>query len=80
LHRAEAEVTHFEMLTFWDDVNAIKRFAGDDYELAKYYAFDSNYLIEMEPHVRHYDVYSDGSPGPSCPVSVRSDSNENVRK
>lgn len=56
LHRTEADVTHIEMLTFWDDIDAIKRFAGEDYEKAKYYDFDPGYLIEMEPHVRHYEV------------------------
>ena len=40
LHRIEADVTYFEMLTFWDDIDAIKRFAGDDYNKAKYYDFD----------------------------------------
>ena len=56
LYRTEADVTHFEMLTFWDDTDAIKRFAGDDYNLAKYYDFDPDYLLEMEAHVRHYEV------------------------
>ena len=46
------------MLTFWDDVDSVKRFAGDDYSIAKYYDFDSDYLIEMEPGVRHYEVHS----------------------
>jgi hypothetical protein len=58
LQRTERELTHFEMLTFWDDVEAIKRFAGEEYEQAKYYDFDPKYLIEMEPLVRHYEVYS----------------------
>jgi hypothetical protein len=44
------------MLTFWEDAEAIKRFCRDDYSLAKYYDFDSNYLIEMELRVRHYEV------------------------
>ena len=62
LYRTEGDVTHFEMLTFWDDTDAIKRFAGDDYSMAKYFDFDSNYLIEMEARVRHYEVYSETSP------------------
>jgi hypothetical protein len=62
LSRTEADVTHFEMMTFWDDTDAIKRFAGDDYSLAKYYDFDSDYLVEMETRVRHYDVYPETSP------------------
>jgi hypothetical protein len=39
LHRTEAGVTHFEMLTFWDDTDVIKQFAGDDFSMAKYYDF-----------------------------------------
>jgi hypothetical protein len=61
LTRAEANVTHFEMLTFWDDTDAIQRFAGHDFSMAKYYDFDSDYLIEMEARVRHYQVYSETS-------------------
>jgi len=74
LHRTQADVTHFETLTFWDDTEAIKRFAGDDYSMAKYYDFDSDYLIEMEPHVRHYEVSSNSSTDPS-----RSTDGGNVR-
>lgn len=59
LHRVEGDVAHIEMLTFWEDVDAIKRFAGDDYAAAKYYDFDRSFLIELEPHVRHYTVYDE---------------------
>src|SRR6476659_5645728 len=64
LHRTEADVTHFEMLTFWEDTDAIKRFAGNDFNMAKYYDFDSNYLIEKEAGVRHYEVSSVSPPNP----------------
>ena len=57
LHRIEDDIAHFEMLTFWDNVEAIKRFAGEDYAAAKYYDFDDEYLIEKEPHVRHFEAY-----------------------
>jgi len=57
LHRVEGDVAHFEMLTFWEDVEAIKRFAGNDYEVAKYYDFDQSFLIELEPKVRHYTLH-----------------------
>jgi heme-degrading monooxygenase HmoA len=66
------------MLTFWDDTDAIKRFAGDDYSMAKYYDFDSDYLIEMEPHVRHHEVYSNSSPDPFRPTPGRSGEEENT--
>mgnify|MGYP001553269137 CR=1 FL=1 len=57
LHRVEGDVVHIEMLTFWEDVDAIKRFAGDDYAAAKYYDFDRSFLVELEPHVRHYTMH-----------------------
>jgi heme-degrading monooxygenase HmoA len=62
LYRTEKDLAHFEMLTFWDDTAAVKRFAGDDYSMAKYYDFDPEYLIEMESRVQHYEVYSQHSP------------------
>ncbi len=57
LSRAEGEVVHVEMLTFWESREAIARFAGDNIEIAKYYDFDKEFLLEMEPHVRHYDMW-----------------------
>jgi heme-degrading monooxygenase HmoA len=59
LHRVEGDVAHFDMLTFWDDIEAVKRFAGDDFQAAKYYDFDRAYLIELEPTVRHYTFYDE---------------------
>jgi hypothetical protein len=35
LHRTDADVTHFEMLTFWDDIDAIKRFAGENFNFSQ---------------------------------------------
>jgi hypothetical protein len=43
----------------WDDVDAVKRFAGEDFELARYYDFDRAFLLEPEPKVLHYTVYDD---------------------
>ena len=59
LQRMDGNVAHFEMLTFWEDVDAIKRFAGEDFQLAKYYDFDRAFLVELESKVLHYTVYKD---------------------
>jgi len=56
LERNEGEVTHFITLTFWDSVESIRGFAGDDVEVAKYYDEDDDYLLEFEPGVVHYEV------------------------
>ncbi len=59
MHRIEGDIAHFDMLSFWDDVDAIKRFAGEDYRVSYYFDFDDDFLIEKEPHVRHWDMYED---------------------
>ena len=56
LERAEGEVTHFVTLTFWESLEAIRGFAGDDLERAKYYPEDAQFLLEFEPRVVHYEV------------------------
>ena len=56
LERQEGEVAHFVTLTFWENMDAIKGFAGDDVELAKYYPEDKDFLLEFEPTVVHYNV------------------------
>jgi heme-degrading monooxygenase HmoA len=56
LHRREGDVVHVEMVTLWDDLDAIRRFAGDDLLKAKYYDFDPDYLLELEPEVVHFEV------------------------
>ncbi|MGH7541906.1 MAG: antibiotic biosynthesis monooxygenase family protein, partial [Gemmatimonadota bacterium] len=54
--RTEGDVTHSLLTTFWDSVESIRRFAGDDYTRARYYPEDDDYLLEREPLVTHYDV------------------------
>lgn len=56
LHRREGNIVHVEMFTLWDDEAAIRRFAGDDMLKAKYYDFDPDYLLELEPEVTQFEV------------------------
>ena len=54
--RIEGDVAHFLLTTLWDSVEAIKRFAGEDYEAARYYPEDDDYLLEREPFVTHAEA------------------------
>lgn len=56
LERAEGDIVHFVTLTFWESMDAIRAFAGDDVERAKYYPEDKDFLLEFEPTVTHYEV------------------------
>jgi hypothetical protein len=62
LQRTEGPVTHVLMTSHWDNVDAIKRFAGEDYLKAKDYDFDADYLIEMEAKVEHFDIRAASQP------------------
>lgn len=57
LRRIEGDIAHFNTLTFWESREAIKAFAGEDIETAKYYAQDEEYLLEFEPTVTHYEIF-----------------------
>ena len=56
LHRRDGDILHVEMFTFWDDEESIRRFAGKDLTKAKYYDFDPDFLLELEPEVLHFEV------------------------
>jgi heme-degrading monooxygenase HmoA len=57
LRRVEGDVAHFLILTFWDSEDAIRAFAGDNISVAKYYDFDKDFLLEMEPASTHYEAF-----------------------
>jgi heme-degrading monooxygenase HmoA len=57
LLRIEGHIAHFLMVTFWESEAAIRAFAGDDVNAAKYYDFDKDFLLELEPRSTHYEMY-----------------------
>ena len=56
LRRDDGSVAHFYTLTFWESLEAIRRFAGDPVARAKYYPEDRDFLLEFEPEVTHWEV------------------------
>ncbi len=46
----------FLLMSLWDSMEAIRRFAGTEVEKAVYYPKDRDFLLELEPKVVHYDV------------------------
>lgn len=58
LTRREGDTTHFYTLSFWEDMDAIRRFAGDKPEKARYYPGDADYLLDQELLVAHFEVAS----------------------
>jgi len=44
---------HFNLITYWEDLESIKNFAGVEYTKAKYYPEDDDFLLEFEEEVQH---------------------------
>ena len=58
LRNIKDKIGHFTLITFWENLEVIKNFAGEDFEKAKYYPEDENYLLEFEEEVTHYEVFA----------------------
>jgi heme-degrading monooxygenase HmoA len=56
LRRIQNDRAGFTFISLWESVDAIRSFAGEDYQKAHYYPEDRDFLIELEPFVEHYDV------------------------
>ena len=56
LRKDENGQADFLMFTLWESEDAIRKFAGDDINKARYYPEDKKYFTEMEANVAHYDV------------------------
>lgn len=50
---ASSEIT---LITYWNSLEAIKKFAGEDIGIARLYPEDYKYDLEPDNFVRHYKV------------------------
>ena len=57
LRKLEGNICHFFTVSEWGNLDSIIKFAGNDFEKAKYYEEDKKYLIELEENVNHYETY-----------------------
>jgi len=57
LRRIETDKCHFWTVTRWNSFESVKKFAGEDYEKARYYEEDEKYLLEFEPNVIHCETF-----------------------
>jgi len=56
LRRVDGDRAEFVVVTLWDSLDAIRRFAGTDAERAVFYPEDDRYLVDREDRVAHFDV------------------------
>jgi heme-degrading monooxygenase HmoA len=56
LTRSEGDRTEFVTLSFWESLEAVRAFAGDDVDRAVFYPEDDRFLVERETRVLHYEA------------------------
>jgi heme-degrading monooxygenase HmoA len=56
LRRREGEKTRFRVMSLWDSMDGIRRFAGEEPERARYYPEDQRFLEALPPTVDHFEV------------------------
>jgi len=57
LRKNEKDVAHFLLVTYWDSMESVKKFAGEQPERAKYYPEDDQFLLEKEELSALYEVF-----------------------
>lgn len=56
LRKTTDGTTEFMVISYWESVDAIKKFAGEDYQKAYQLPRDTEFLVEPETLVQHYEV------------------------
>ena len=56
LRRDVDDRTEFVMFTLWDSLDAVKAFAGEQYEHAVFYPEDDRFLVDRDLTSTHFEV------------------------
>ena len=56
LRRNQGEHCEIMLISLWESMDAVRAFAGENPERSVYYPEDEQFLLQMEPLVRHYEV------------------------
>lgn len=57
LRKIDGELSHFYTITEWKDIKSIINFTGNEYQKARYYPKNKEYLLEFEDAVEHYETF-----------------------
>lgn len=55
-HETQGEWEHFFLATYWENLESVKAFAGQDYRIAVTYADDEQFELLSDPYVFHHHV------------------------
>lgn len=52
-HQTEGDVTRHTFISYWKDFDAVKRFAGEDFQKARFFPGEERFLVESDEIVEH---------------------------
>jgi len=55
--RDEGDISHFLLITIWESMAAVEKFAGADPSKAKYYPEDDRFLLEKDANSRNHRLF-----------------------
>jgi heme-degrading monooxygenase HmoA len=58
LKRVRGDRCEVTTVSLWESMDAVRRFAGDDPDRARFYPGDDDLLVEKDLHVDHFEVVS----------------------
>ena len=56
LRRTDGDRTDFTLISYWESLDAVKAFAGDQPEVARFYPEDDDFLVDRELTAEHHEV------------------------
>jgi heme-degrading monooxygenase HmoA len=56
LRRTRDGIAEFMTISYWGSRDEIRAYAGDDIEKTHHLPKDPEYLLELPPHVKHFDI------------------------
>jgi len=56
LRRLDGDEAEFGVMSFWDSLESVVAFAGEDVDTARYFPDDERFLLEFTPKLKHFEV------------------------
>lgn len=56
VRRLDGDEAEFGVISFWDSLDDVKAFAGEDVDVARYFPDDERFLLEFTPKLKHFEV------------------------
>jgi heme-degrading monooxygenase HmoA len=60
VRRLDGDEAEFGVISFWDSLDDVKAFAGEDVDVARYFPDDERFLLEFTPKLKHFEVAREG--------------------